>query len=524
VDGVRSDEQVRLAELVAALSLGIDLGFAQPMEHVLRQCRIALRISELLGIDEATRSSTYYSALLVNVGCHTDAHEQAYWFGDDIALKATKFDAGPEAFSVADMVMMVRMLGSGGTPLHRLRVGLDFAVSGRKDIDAQITRHAQLARSLGEELGLGDDVLEALVTSYERWDGKGFPGELSGEQIPMASRITHLAEFLEVAHRTGGIEAALDFARRRSGKQFDPRLVDLVCMDAEKVFHDLDDLASWDAVIDAEPSLTGTLSPAECDDALAAIGRFVDLKSPFTLGHSSAVATLAVTAALDLGLSESDQTLLRRAGLVVGFGRLGVSNAIWDKAGPLTAGEWERARLQPQLTERMLHRAAALAPAGRLAGQIRERLDGSGYPSGLEGSAISRPSRILATADAFQSMREPRPHREALSVADATKALREEVRAGRMDAEVVDAVLRAAGERVGRRREGPAGLTPREVEVLQCLARGLSNKEIAKRLSISPKTVGNHIEHVYTKIGATNRSTASLFAMRQGLLPEDGAA
>src|SRR5688572_25630635 len=115
------------------------------MEHVLRQCRIALRVSELLGVDEATRSSIYYSALLVNVGCHTDAHEQAYWFGDDIALKASKF--GPEPFSVADMLLMLRLLGSGGTPLHRIRVGLDFAVSGRKDIDAQITRHAQLARS-----------------------------------------------------------------------------------------------------------------------------------------------------------------------------------------------------------------------------------------------------------------------------------------------------------------------------------------------------------------------------------------
>ena len=119
-------------------------------------------------------------------------------------------------------------------------------------------------------------------------------------------------------------------------------------------------------------------------------------------------------------------------------------------------------------------------------------------------------------------MREPRPHRPALSVVDATQAFRDDVRAGRFDATVVDAVLTAAGQRVSRRREGPAGLTAREVEVLQCLARGLSNKDIAKRLVISPKTVGNHIEHVYTKIGATNRAAASLYAMKQGLLPEEG--
>lgn len=185
-----------------------------------------------------------------------------------------------------------------------------------------------------------------------------------------------------------------------------------------------------------------------------------------------------------------------------------------------TAGEWERAPLHPQFTERMLHRSIALAPIGRVAGQIRERLDGSGYPSGLDGSTVGRPSRVLATADAFQSMREPRPHRPVLGVEEATRALRGEARAGRLDSTVVDAVLTAAGQRVGRRREGPAGLTAREVEVLQCLARGMSNKEIAKRLVISPKTVGNHVEHVYTKIGATNRAAASLYAMRQGLLPE----
>jgi HD-GYP domain-containing protein (c-di-GMP phosphodiesterase class II) len=510
-------ERVRLAELVAALSLGIDLGFGQPMDHVLRQCRIALRMAELLGLDEQTRSAIYYSALLVNVGCHSDAYEQAYWFGDDIALKADKYDDEP--FSAAEILGMLRMLGSGSTPLHRLRVGLEFVVSGRKEVDGMITRHAQLARMLGEELGLEDDVLAALATSYERWDGRGFPGDLAGDQIPMAARIAHLAEFLEVAHRTEGLDAAVALGRRRSGSQFDPTLVDLVTQDAEKVFHQLDELDSWDAVVDDEPGLARTLSPTECDDALAAIARFVDLKSPSSLGHSEAVATLAAEAAAGLGLPPGEQRLVRRAALVAGFGRLGVSNAIWDKPGPLTAAEWERVRLYPHYTERMLHRSRALAPVGRLAGQIRERLDGSGYPGGLSGPALSLASRVLATAEAFQAKLEPRPHRAPLSVADATKALRDDVRAGRLDAAVVDAVLRAAGERVGRRRTGPAGLTSREVEVLQLLAGGLSNKGIARELGISPKTVGNHVEHVYTKIGADSRASAGLFAMRHGLLP-----
>ena len=153
--------------------------------------------------------------------------------------------------------------------------------------------------------------------------------------------------------------------------------------------------------------------------------------------------------------------------------------------------------------------------------QHRERLDGSGYPRGLAGAAIAHPARILGAADAYQAMREPRPHRPARSADEAAAELRAEVRASRLDAEAVEAVLGAAGHRVSRRREGPAGLTPREVEVLRLLAQGMSNRETAKRLVISPKTVANHIEHIYAKIGASTRATASLFAMQHGLLPEE---
>ena len=177
-------------------------------------------------------------------------------------------------------------------------------------------------------------------------------------------------------------------------------------------------------------------------------------------------------------------------------------------------------RLHPYLTERMLHQSPALAPLATIAVQHRERLDGSGYPRGLSGASIGRPARILAAADAYQAMREPRPHREARDAADAAAELSADVRAGRLDGAAAEAVLTAAGHRVRRRREGPAGLTVREVEVLRLLAQGLSNKAIAQRLVISPKTAGNHIEHIYTKIGASNRSQASVFAMKHGLMIE----
>jgi HD-GYP domain-containing protein (c-di-GMP phosphodiesterase class II) len=208
--------------------------------------------------------------------------------------------------------------------------------------------------------------------------------------------------------------------------------------------------------------------------SLLAIANFIDLKAPYTLGHSRGVAELAACAGTQLGLSAAEVRTLRRAGLVHDFGRLGISNSIWDKPGPLGAGEWERVRMHPYLTERMLHRSGALAPLGAIALAHRERLDGSGHPHGLSGAAISHPARILAAADAYQAMREPRPYRPARSADEAAAELRADVNAGRLDSEAVHAVLAAAGHRVTRRREGPAGLTPREVEVLRLLARGLS--------------------------------------------------
>jgi HD-GYP domain-containing protein (c-di-GMP phosphodiesterase class II) len=508
-----------LAELVAALSLGIDLGFGQPMEHVLRQCLIALRLAERLGLDDEARAAVYYTALLINVGCHSDAHEQAKWFGDDIALKSGKYDH--DLGSMRGMLATMRLVGAGNPPLHRFRVGLEFAFSGHRELEGMIAQHARLARLLAEELGLSEAVCTAVGAAYEQWNGRGWPGALQGDDIPIAARVAQLAEFVEVAHRVGGTDAATALALRQSGKQFDPTVAGVLCSHADAILDGLDTSPTWDTVIRAEPSLTKVLSAEQFDAALVAVANFVDLKSPYTLGHSGAVSNLAATAGAHLGMVTEETRVLRRAGLVHDFGRLGVSNSIWDKPGPLGAGEWERVRMHPYLTERMLHQSAALAPLGAIAVQHRERLDGSGYPRGLSGGAISRRARILGAADAYESMREPRPYRPAVQPDDAAVLLRGEVRAGRLDPDAVDAVLAAAGHRIPRRQGGPAGLTAREIEVLKLLALGLSAKQIGRRLVIAPKTAANHVEHIYTKIGATTRTGASLFALQQGLLPEE---
>jgi HD-GYP domain-containing protein (c-di-GMP phosphodiesterase class II) len=509
---------VRLADLVAALSLGIDLGFGQPMEHVLRQCLIALRLAERIGLDDEARSGVYYTALLVNVGCHTDAHEQAKWFGDDIGLKSLKYSHDQRG--VAGVAASLRRLGHGQAPAQRFRIGLEFALSGFRDLDGMFEQHAALARSLAAEIGLPVAVQDAIGSSYERWDGKGWPGTAAAGAIPVAARLAQLAEYTEVAHRVGGPDAAVRLARRQRGSQFDPELADQLCADPGGILADLGTISAWQAVIDAEPALSVTLSGSQLDSALRGVASFVDLKSPYMLGHSGAVAELAAATGAQLGLPAAEIAQLRRAALVSGFGRLGVSNSIWDKPGPLGAGERERVRLHPYLTERMLQQSGWLAPLGAIAGQLRERLDGSGYPRGLAGSAISVPGRVLAAADAYQSMREPRPYRDPLTPAAAAAELQTEATQGRLAADVVAAVLAAAGHQAGRRPERPAGLTGREVEVLRLVARGLSSRQIAGQLVIAPKTARNHIEHIYTKTGASSRVTASLFAIREGLLPD----
>jgi HD-GYP domain-containing protein (c-di-GMP phosphodiesterase class II) len=378
--------------------------------------------------------------------------------------------------------------------------------------------HCLIAGDLAKRLGLGEAVAGALLQVFERWDGKGDPGLLAGAGISRPVRVVQLADVVEVWHRRGGVEGAVAVARARSGTQFDPEVVACFCDAAGELLARLGDSTGWDAVLDAQPGLRRALSHAEVDEALRAIADFADLKSPYTLGHSSAVAELAAAAGRESGLPEDELRSLRRAGLVLGLGRLGVPNTIWDKRGPLTAVEHERVRLHPYLTERILSSSPALAATAALAGQHRERLDGSGYPRGLKASLLSPPARILAAADVYRALLEPRPHRDARSPAEAAGELRAEMRAGRLDGEAVDAVLAAAGHAITRRAERPAGLTPRELEILRLLARGLLNKEIARRLGIAPKTVGNHVEHIYAKIGVSTRAAAALFATEHGLL------
>ena len=509
------DSGLRLAELVAAFSLATDLGLGQPMEHVLRSWVIASRLGDYLGVESDDRAALYYVTTLAWVGCVADTPEVATWFGDDIAFRADYYQV--DLAGLPMLGFMFRHIGAGSPALQRIRVAAKFVKTGRKAIERGLLSHCLTTARMAERLGLGPEVCDPLQQVFTRWDGQGVPGGVGGEAIAFPMRLFHLADVVEVFHRAEGSDAAVEVARDRRGKQFDPAVVDAFCGVAPDVLGDpsTDD---WDALIDEEPGLQRRLTEHEFDAALEAVADFTDLRSPSRSGHSRGVADLAARAAADSGLSQADVAAVRRAGLVHDIGLHAVPATILDKTGPLSASEWERVRMHAYYTERMLAGPAALARVGAIASLTHERCDGSGYHRGLAGPAIPAAARVLAAACAYRAMIEPRPHRLAMTAKQATAELRADVRAGRLDPAAVDAVLAAEGQSPGKRRTGPAGLTPREIEVLALIARGASTRQVAQRLEITPKTAETHIERIYTKSGASTRSTATLFAMQHGLL------
>lgn len=514
---VEGSPAVRLAELVGAMSYGADLGLGQPLEHCLRRTVIALRLADIVNADPRQREAAFYLGLLMNTYCHADAAEQASWFGDDIAFKADSFDM--LAMSTPQVaVFILRRLWSHGSPAERVRRVASFPRFGSHGVESWIATHAALGSQLAERLGLGDAVCSAAAEAYEQWDGKGVPRRLAGADIELASRLVQIAAPVEVLARRRGVESVVAVVRRHAGSLYDPNVSAALVDHVDEVLADLDERASWDSILALEPAPQRVVSGDELDGILEAMGDIADLKSPFFAGHSRGVARLAAEAGRHAGLSEAQCRTLRHAGLLHDIGRVGVSNAVWDKEAPLSASQWDRVRQHPYLTDRMLARIGALDGCRRIAARHHERLDGSGYPGGLTASALSVADRLLAAADVYHAMTEPRPHRPARTVEEAGERLQEEVRAGRLDGDAVGAVLVAAGHRARARREGPRGLTPREVEVLSLLARGLVNKEIARRLNVSPKTVSRHVEHVYAKIGVGTRAAASLFATQHGLV------
>lgn len=507
---------LRLADLLLALSLATDLGMGQPMEHGFRACLVAQHLADRLGLDVGERHDIYYLALLRWVGCTAHSYELAQWF-DDIDARARLFrlDVGNPAVMVRDLV---RHAGAG-EGLRRGYVLAQALTSAPRVVPALFVSSCEVASGLCGPLGVPAETGRLLDAVFERWDGRGVPRGLAGEKVPLAARIVQLAHVAAARFHARGVAGAIEDCRARAGMELDPELVELLAARAQVV---LAGSVDADAVLDAEPGERRRLHGDEFDHALAALGDFADLVHPTFAGHSRRVAELAGAAATHLGLPENSVRTVRRAGWVQDLGRVAVSAKIWGREGTLTASEMERVRLHAYYTERILARSTALAPLGRLAGLHHERADGSGYHRGTEASAVPQEARVLAAADSYAALTADSPHRAAFGEPEVAPLLLPEVKDGRLAGEAVDAVLRAAGHRVRRRRPAlPGGLTPREAEVLAAVTRGLTNRQIARQFHLSDRTVGHHVQHIYAKVGVSTRAALTLFAMQHDLLRPD---
>jgi len=504
------------------LALAQDNAFGQPLESQLRSCLLASWISEAAGFDSQTRDTVYWVALLRYIGCTGHAHEVATLFGDEIAIRAQTLvhDAGNPAEVIQDVI---RFATAGRAEEERERVVQFIQQNAREWATHNFSSGCEVGDMLLERIEFGADVRDALRFTFERWNGKGYPAHASGEMIPLPMRVVHLSHDMEALARLFSPERALEAARDRRDRTYDPALVDVFLAHGSDWFARLSKTEPWDAVMELEPHPRRVLADERLDNALLMAADFIDLKSPYMGGHSRRCAGLATNAARVLGFSDDVIVTLRRAALVHDFGTTAVPNSIWDKRGTLTRAEFDRVELHPMLTEQMLRRSPGFVTLNAVASAHHEKCDGSGYHKRVRADAVDPSAAVLAATEVYVGMTTERADRPAFSATDAAAELTRLASRGVLDARASRAVLVAAGHGEPsaapvRRQKHPGGLSRREVDVLRLAAKGLTTREIGERLFISTKTADHHIQHVYVKIGVSTRAAAALWAMQNSVV------
>lgn len=473
-------------------------------------------------MSQAERDTIYWVALLRYVGCTGHAHEVATVFGDEIAIRAQTLVH--DAANPAEVMRDVMAFATAGRPQDER----DQIIGMIQQTAQQWAVHnfasgCEVADMLVQRLDFGPDVRDALRFTFERWNGNGYPSHVKGAAIPRAMRVVHLSHDMEAIGRIFSPAKAVEAASERRDRTYDPALADLFVAHGQRWLDLLASLDPWDAVLALEPEPHRLLDGEALDRALTVAADFVDLKSPYMGGHSRRCAEVCADAARRLGLSPEAVSTLRRAALVHDFGATGVSNSILDKRGALTRTEFDRVELHPMLTEQMLRRSPAFAVLNPIASAHHERCDGSGYHKRVPADTANPGAGVLAAAEVYVGMTTDRADRPAFSGEDAAAELRRLVSLGVLEPRATGAVLAAAGHgdpaaTALRRPQNPGGLSRREVDVLDLAARGLTTREIADRLFISPKTVDHHIQHIYNKIGVSTRAAASLWAMQNAVV------
>jgi putative nucleotidyltransferase with HDIG domain len=446
-----------MSEVLAALSRALDLTEGQPEGHSIRACVLGMRLGQVAGLDEGQLGDLYFALLLKDAGCSSNASRIAALFGsDDREVK-------PQ-MKVVDWDDRTRLAlqtwnntGRSSSLVRRLRyfVGMARQENMTRDlIAARCERGADISR----RLGFPDATVEAIRSLDDHWNGGGYPDGKRGDEIPLLSRIMNIAQTIEVFVGRDGLDGARHMLRERRGRWFDPNLTDraLDLLRDVSLMYNLRHAALDDGVLSLEPGRLRKIDQRGLDDVASAFAEIIDAKSPFTYKHSANVAMFAEALGAQLGMNAAAQVRLRRAGLLHDLGKVGISNRVLDKNGPLDATERLAVQQHPLFTWEILKRIGAFADFARSAASHHEKLDGSGYPWRVGGDDIDPSARILVVADIYEALTATRPYRSGMTPEHALSIMAKD-RGTRLDAPALDALATLMLEKRGQTPFWPQG-------------------------------------------------------------------
>ena len=422
---------VSLAEVISALTFALDLTEGTLPGHSLRTCVMGMRLANALGIPANELTGLFYALLLKDIGCSDNAARLSQIMGPNRDLSLA-----PDGNSHRVSGSMAAVLGSHPQLLERIwrevlpevpppsNIGRQLGVVASSDVDPRHSWQIQCSRStqIMRDLGMKNLTIEAVYHIDERWDGTGLPSSQRAEKIPILSRICAVAQTLDAFASESGPEAALKMIRSRRGTWFDPEVVRAAqsLHTSGRLWKQCQPSAVEETraeVLRQDPGMCASLTSERVDSICKAFGNVVDAQSPFTYSHSLGVTDVAVQLGMELGLAPERLSLVRQAAFLHDIGKLAVPHRILDKRGRLTPKEWTVVTRHPALSGSILYRVAAFRELAALAAEHHERLDGSGYPYGLQARQISLESRIIAISDCYAAMAEDRPYRLGLTAA-----------------------------------------------------------------------------------------------------------
>jgi HD-GYP domain-containing protein (c-di-GMP phosphodiesterase class II) len=444
---------IRLSEVLGALSYALDLTEGQPAGHCMRACWIGIHVGRAIGLEGAGLNDLYYAILLKDLGCSSNAARICeLYLTDDRSFKHDFKHVGERLPQILRFVFS--HTGTHAQLSRRLRSIANVLQNGGQISHDMIQTRCERGADIARKLRFSEDVAKAIYSLDEHWDGGGKPDGLKFQEIPVFAQIALLSQVADVFFIEFGAAAARKEIQRRRGSWFDPRLVDeFEAVSSRRGFwRSLNDDTLQRDLLDLEPArFTRRADEDYLDDIAEAFAQIVDSKGSFTHGHSERVSVYADLIAGELGYSKQRRRTLKRAALLHDIGKLGVSNAILDKPGKLNDSEWTEMRGHALHSETILSRIAAFSDLAEIGGAHHERLDGKGYPRGLTATQLSLDTRIVSIADVFDALTADRPYRAALSSAEALILMRAEVGAA-FDARCFEALERGVRKSTGDER------------------------------------------------------------------------